>query len=153
MPIIYHCDPNQLKKENDMEMPTPDPEVLIQSFLCIQREIFVNVCCQFSFSVEEKNKSIYNRAVDFSKDFNNCEFDFESLALNEENFGNFCNYAFDFMNYVRKLDKDLYDTSISHAKTQLAFPNMPTLNLSVEGCGLSIGTFLEMRENNQLPNM
>jgi hypothetical protein len=135
-----------------MEMPVPDPEMLAQSFVCVQREIFVNVCCQFSFNVSEKNKSIYKRAVDFSKDFNDCEFNFESLCLNNDNFGFFCNYVFDFMNYIRKLDKELFDDSITFAKNQLVFPNMPTLNMSVEGCGVSIGTFLDMRENNQIPD-
>lgn len=133
-------------------MEVPDPEVLAQSFLCIQREIFVNLCTKFSDHVENKDKNIYRRAIDFSKDFNNCEFDFKSLSLNPENFGDFCNYIFDFMNYVRKLDKNLFDKGINFAQKELSFPNMPTLQMSVKGCGASIGSFLEMRENNELPN-
>lgn len=133
-------------------MEVPDPEVLAQSFLCIQREIFVNLCTKFSDHVENKDKNIYKRAIDFSKDFNNCTFDFKSLSLNPENFGDFCNYTFDFMNYVRKLDKNLFDKGINFAQKELSFPNMPTLEMSVKGCGASIGSFLEMRDNNELPN-
>jgi hypothetical protein len=133
-------------------MEVPDPEILAQSYLCIQREIFVNLCTKFSDHVENKDKNIYKRAADFSKDFNNCQFDFKSLSLNPENFGEFCNYTFDFMNYVRKLDKNLFDKGIKFAQKEMSFPNMPTLQMSVKGCGASIGSFLEMRENNELPS-
>jgi hypothetical protein len=54
------------------------------------------------------------------------------------------------MNYVRKLDKGLFDESINYAKTQLNFSTFPTLQMSVDGCGNSIARFLELRENNQL---
>jgi hypothetical protein len=132
-------------------MNIPDPEMLASSFLCIQREIFVNVCNQFDQNVVTKNKSLYSRAIDFSKDFNNCDrFDFDSMNLTEDNYSTFCNYIFDFMNYVRKLDKGLFDESINYAKTQLNFSTFPTLQMSVDGCGNSIARFLELRENNQL---
>lgn len=137
-----------------MEIQPPDPNFLIQNYVCIQREIFVNICAYFSSNVQEKNKNLYQRAIDFSKDFNNCDsFSFERLALNEENFPVFCNFIFDFMNYIRKLDGSLYEESISHARNQLQFPTMPTLDMNVVGCGNSIASFLEMRENGQLPQI
>lgn len=136
-----------------MEMnPNPDPDVLISSFLQIQREIFVNVCALFSENVNEKNKNMFKRATDFSKDFNNCEpFDFRCLVLSEENFPIFCNFCFDFMNYVRKLDGSLFSDSVEYARNKLRFPTMPTLDMSVAGCGQSLSVFLDMRENNKLP--
>ncbi len=136
-----------------MDIQPPDPAFLINSFISIQREIFVNICAHFTENVSEKNKNLYSRAVDFSKDFNDCEpFFFDrGLMLNQENFPVFCNYIFDLMNYVRKLDSSLFEESITHARTQMSFPTMPTLDMSVAGCGGSIASFLEMRENGTLP--
>ena len=124
-----------------------DPEMLAQGYLCIQREIFANIFCYFFTNVGNNNTSLFKRANDFSKDFNNCEQpDITDLKLTPENYADFCNYAFDFMNYIRKMENKLYQQSLTYAKSQLNFFNMPTLSMSVEGCAASIGHFLEMRE-------
>lgn len=125
-----------------------DPEMLAQGYLCIQREIFSNLFCYFFINVREKNSNLFKRADDFSKDFNNCpQPDITDLKLTPENYADFCNYAFDFMNYVRKIENSLFQQSINYAKSQMYFVNMPTLAMSVEGCAASIGHFLDMREN------
>jgi hypothetical protein len=135
-----------------MDIQPPDPSILLRQFVCIQQEIFVNISAHFSANVSNKNKNLFSRAIDFSKDFNNCEpFNFEHLKLSEDNFSNFCNFAFDFMDYVRKLDENLYNDSIAYARTQMSFPTMPTLDMSVAGCGSSISLFLDMREKGTLP--
>ena len=109
-----------------MNIEPPDPSLLLNSYLCIQREIFVNVCAHFLQNVESKNNSVFKRAKEFSIDFNHCEpFNFEKLMLNEENFPVFCNYVFDLMNYVRKIDNKLYEESIGYARSQMSFPTMP----------------------------
>lgn len=137
-----------------MNIEPPDPSFLLNSYLCIQREIFVNVCAHFLQNVESKNSSLCKRAIEFSIDFNHCEaFKFEKLMLNEKNFPIFCNYMFDFMNYVRKIDSNLYEESIGYARNQMSFPTMPTLDMSVIGCGQSISTYLDMKERGELPKM
>lgn len=124
------------------------PEFFANGFLCIQREIFVEICRNFSENVSKKNSEVFNRSLEFSKDFNNFDFDlFEDIDLNEENFPYFCNFIFDFMNYVRKVDEKLYKNSIEFAEKKLSFPNLPTLDKSVKGCGRSLAGFLEWREN------
>lgn len=131
-----------------------DPSMLANNYLCLQREVFVNFCHQFIDNVNNKNKSLFSRAVDFSKDFNNCEaVNFESLVLNEESYPIFCNYVFDFMNYVRKLDDNLFKDSINHVLEVLSFPTFPTLHMSIQGCGSSLIKFLEARENNTLDQL
>jgi hypothetical protein len=135
-----------------MEIEPPDPSIMLNSFLCIQKEIFVNICAHFSKNVCTSNQGVYKRALDFSTDFNNCEpFDFQSLMLSDENFPLFCNFMFDFINYIRKIDQNLYNESLGFAREQMKFPSMPTLDMAIVGCGNSITMFLDMRENGLLP--
>lgn len=135
------------------ENNAPDPEILASAFVCIQREIFVDLCHKFFQNVSEKNKSLYNRADSFSKDFNsemNLDLRQEDFykSLNPDNFPNFCNYVFDFMNYIKKIDIDLFDQTISTVKEKMSLPNIPTLNIAIQGCGDSLKFFLEARDNN-----
>jgi hypothetical protein len=133
--------------------PEFDLDMLIESFVCIQREIFANLSSKFSDYVLKKNTNLYKRASNFSQDFNNCNFDFDNkLSLNRDNFFDFCNFTFDFMNYVRKIDQDLFDKGIEFAQNEMNFSNMPTLDMIVKGCGQSMATFLEKRENGELDN-
>jgi hypothetical protein len=132
-----------------MEWEAPDhdamKEMLASSFVNIQREIFINVSKNFFDNVEKTDKDIFKRANDFSKDFN----DFDITASEEvtpENFSKFCDYIFDFMNYVRRMNKDLFSNSIEYAMKIMSFPHIPTLHMSILGCGSSIETFLNMRE-------
>jgi hypothetical protein len=124
--------------------------MLIESFVCIQREIFANFSSKFAYYVSEKNANLHKRASDFSQDFNNFDFG-NKLSLNRDNFFDFCNFTFDFMNYVRKIDQDLFDKGIEFAQ-DMNFSNMPTLDMIVKGCGQSMATFLEKRENGELDN-
>lgn len=128
-----------------------NPEMLANSYLCLQREVFVNFANHFFENVQSKNKNIYQRAVDFSKDFNKCEdFSFENLELNEKTYYVFCNYVFDFINYVRKLDSNLFDDSVKYTQEILSFPTFPTLHMSIQACGKSLPIFLDARESGTL---
>ena len=137
---------------NDENAP-PEREFLAGAFVCIQREIFVDLCHNFFQNVSEKNKSVYSRAESFSKDFNK-EVDLDLRkedfykTLTPDNFSDFCNYVFDFMNYVKKIDIDLFDQTISAVKEKMSFPRIPTLNATIQGCGDSLKFFLDARENN-----
>ena len=137
---------------NDDERPH-EPEILASAFVCIQREIFVDLCRNFFQNVSEKNKNVYSRADSFSKDFNK-EVDLDLRkddfynALTPDNFSDFCNYVFDFMNYVKKIDIDLFDQTIFVVKEKMSFPRIPTLNATIQGCGDSLKFFLDARENN-----
>lgn len=126
-----------------------NPEIFATVFLVIQREIFLEICRNFSENVREKNLDVYNRSLEFSKDFNNFDFNLsEDFDISERNYPNFCNFVFDFMNYIRKIDEKLYKSSIKFAENQLNFPNLPTLDKSVKNCSRGFYDFLEWRENN-----
>ena len=141
-----------------MQWEKPDPDsvkdMLACSFANIQKEIFVNITRYFFENIENTDKNLYRRASDFSKDFNDFNIvEFSKLELKPEHFAKFCNYSFDFMNYIKKLNKALYESSISYAVSKLSFPNLPTLHMTILGCGSSIDSFLEIRDSGELDRL
>lgn len=132
-------------------MNVPDPEVMLSSFLNLQREIFVNMAYLFFENVQKKDKNLFDRATDFSKDFNKCEpLELKTLELKPEDYPVFCNYVFDFMNYVRKINKPIFDDSLENARTLMDFKTFPTMHMCVKVCTSAIEGFLEMRDTNKL---
>lgn len=127
-----------------------DPEFLIQNCICIRREVFLSTCMLFINNVQQKNKNLYQRAADFSKDFNEYFPDSNKIVLTEDSFETFCSSVFDFMNYIRKIDEKLYAESILHVRKTLSFPFVPTLDTMINKHLFAFDSFLEERENGKL---
>ena len=132
---------------------------IITNYIIIQKELFVTSFINFYSKLEKTDSELNKRASEYAKDFNNItdvdiikNFGKSKKAYGKiiRDFNLYSNYIFDHIDYIRKINKEIYDSCILHSRKIITKQkSMKFFNHCAECTINSIDFLLEVRDKSE----
>jgi len=130
---------------------------IISDHIIFQKELFFNSFIFFKNRVEELDKNLDIKAKEYSNDFNSNDVSFlfdkfdKNIRVYKKvilEFDAYCNCVFDYIDYVKKMNEEVYNECIIHCKKKMKRKkSMRFYNGCVEKTIGSIEFLLKLRNN------